>query len=808
MNHSIDFFRDEVRNGFYIPTVIKQAWAMSLDVLAEIDRICQKHNITYFADWGSFLGAVRHGGFIPWDDDLDICMKREDYTRFRQVADNELPPHYCIHDYERKEDHWLFLSRVVGNSTICFEENYLNTHYNFPWLSTVDIFVKDYLYDDEEKEKKRDKDVMFLITLADGIREGRFDKKTITYHLHETENKYRISLPNAGNVRELCVALYRLAEQQMAKVKPEETNRIGQIFPWVLKGNKGEPKKRYEKTIRLPFEDTTIPVPLYYHEALSSRYRNYNEIRKVWDGHDYPFFEGQKANLEKINGAPLPEFIFEKNMLERPAIDRSNDIKTIAAECVKELKTLFEIIKENVKDQNLNQEISTIKFEPFFTESQKLAEDLGILIEQEKGEERQCTKKVVSSLEKYCEDIYQCFKIILDINDTLRESNVGDTIGCSEKNISNILENLEESLKAVTESVEKNIIKHKEVLFLPIGPMEWCGFEKIYKEWVENAAESGETDIYVVPLPLMPKNILGQVCLSDTEIKEAIHISEYTADITYSDWQSYDVSQHCPDIIYIQFPYDERNPYLTIPPVYYAKNLRKYSEKLIFIPFKKVSEFGENDVTDMYNLKHYAVSPGVIYADTVILQSENIRKHYINALTKFAGDDTRRIWEKKVIVEEATFAPFAKEALIEDSTDDGGLSYGGTPTELFKSPGVKSIVYCIGANELSEHGPIIVNAVKNRFELFMANKEKIKCTIALYPNDRRLWSDVNSNLASELFGLIDKTVSEGIFDTFELVPKNADEQALKYDAYFGDPSPLVPAFIMQKKAVMIVDYDK
>ena len=74
MNHSIDFFRDEVRNGFYIPTAIKQAWVCSLDVLAEIDRICTAHNITYYADWGTLLGAVRHGGFIPWDDDLDIWL--------------------------------------------------------------------------------------------------------------------------------------------------------------------------------------------------------------------------------------------------------------------------------------------------------------------------------------------------------------------------------------------------------------------------------------------------------------------------------------------------------------------------------------------------------------------------------------------------------------------------------------------------------------------------------------------------------------------------------------------------------------
>ena len=52
------------------------------------------------------------GGFVPWDDDLDICMLREDYIRFREVADAELPGEYVIHDYGRQEDHWLMLARV------------------------------------------------------------------------------------------------------------------------------------------------------------------------------------------------------------------------------------------------------------------------------------------------------------------------------------------------------------------------------------------------------------------------------------------------------------------------------------------------------------------------------------------------------------------------------------------------------------------------------------------------------------------------------------------------------------------------
>ena len=67
-----------------------------LGILEEIDRICRKHNISYWLDGGSLLGAVRHGGFIPWDDDIDICMPLTDVPRFIEVAQRELPPHLFV----------------------------------------------------------------------------------------------------------------------------------------------------------------------------------------------------------------------------------------------------------------------------------------------------------------------------------------------------------------------------------------------------------------------------------------------------------------------------------------------------------------------------------------------------------------------------------------------------------------------------------------------------------------------------------------------------------------------------------------
>lgn len=81
MQFTQDFFKPEIREEFEIQAMMKRAWAAQMEVLQVVADICEENGLQYFADGGTLLGAVRHQGFIPWDDDIDICLKREDYNR-------------------------------------------------------------------------------------------------------------------------------------------------------------------------------------------------------------------------------------------------------------------------------------------------------------------------------------------------------------------------------------------------------------------------------------------------------------------------------------------------------------------------------------------------------------------------------------------------------------------------------------------------------------------------------------------------------------------------------------------------------
>ena len=113
-----------------------------LVIYKEIARVCDKHGLCYFVVGGTLLGAVVHKGYIPWDDDLDIAMPRDDYDRFIELAPTELSERFFIHHTSTDPNYWLPFAKVRMNNTVFLEEKRKNVNSHAGIY--VDVFPFDY----------------------------------------------------------------------------------------------------------------------------------------------------------------------------------------------------------------------------------------------------------------------------------------------------------------------------------------------------------------------------------------------------------------------------------------------------------------------------------------------------------------------------------------------------------------------------------------------------------------------------------------------------------------------------------------
>jgi lipopolysaccharide cholinephosphotransferase len=132
---------------------IRTLQLIQLEALKEVDRICHAHDITYYFIGGSLIGAVRHQGFIPWDDDIDLAMLRPDYERFTDICKTELNEKYFLQNEKTDPFFYQTMSRICTLGTF-IQEEYSN-HIPFNKSVYLDIFPLDKIPEDGEGQKKQ-----------------------------------------------------------------------------------------------------------------------------------------------------------------------------------------------------------------------------------------------------------------------------------------------------------------------------------------------------------------------------------------------------------------------------------------------------------------------------------------------------------------------------------------------------------------------------------------------------------------------------------------------------------------------------
>jgi lipopolysaccharide cholinephosphotransferase len=136
-----DFFKPEIICDFYVDENRKKIWAIEIDLLIQFDKICTKYGLRYFLAFGALLGAVRHHGFIPWDDDLDVCMPRADYEKFLAIADNELAYPYFLQVPGKDNDYFFSFAKLRNSQTSAISFPFRYARFNQGIF--LDIFVLD-----------------------------------------------------------------------------------------------------------------------------------------------------------------------------------------------------------------------------------------------------------------------------------------------------------------------------------------------------------------------------------------------------------------------------------------------------------------------------------------------------------------------------------------------------------------------------------------------------------------------------------------------------------------------------------------
>lgn len=242
-----------------------------LNIFKEIDKVCIKHNLRYYAIGGTCLGAVRHQGFIPWDDDLDIAMPRDDYEKFKKIAEDELPDHLKVFP-ELAGEHNVLKFIKVHNVNTTFVEKIVKDYTDKYIGVFVDIMPLDGI-PSNTFEKKLYYGILHQLSRLDWNRkfyketQQREDsnlKKTIWRILYYFEKK----LPS-NYFAELYIKLQK-------KYSYNDTKELA--YTWHPEKKIIFSKGAFEDYVLLPFENYQMRCPVGYDEFLTALFGDYMKL--------------------------------------------------------------------------------------------------------------------------------------------------------------------------------------------------------------------------------------------------------------------------------------------------------------------------------------------------------------------------------------------------------------------------------------------------------------------------------------------------------------------------------------------------
>ena len=366
-------------------------------------------------------------------------------------------------------------------------------------------------------------------------------------------------------------------------------------------------------------------------------------------------------------------------------------------------------------------------------------------------------------LENYCEVLYQIYENI-----------------CSNQSINpnKSYKALQKSLNPIKNSVKNEIKVQIEAVFLPYKASMWDSLESIWQA----ADEDPDCDAYVIPIPYYDKN-------PDGSFKEMHYEGDLYPDyVPITDYQAYDFQERCPDMIFIHNPYDECNYVTSVHPFFYSKNLKQFTEKLVYVPYFVLDEIDPENQSAIEGMKHFCTVPGVIYADKVIVQSEDMRQIYVNVLTEYAkgSQANRKYWEDKIL---GLGSPKIDKVLSTRKEDIEIPEEWRRVIEKADGSFKKVIFYNTSVTAFLEHEEQYLKKMEDVFKVFKEAKEEIALLWRPHPLMKATIESMRPELWEEYQGLVAeyKKKGWGIYDD----TADLDRAIAVCDGYYGDPSSVV-----------------
>lgn len=391
---------------------------------------------------------------------------------------------------------------------------------------------------------------------------------------------------------------------------------------------------------------------------------------------------------------------------------------------------------------------------------QQGAISLGGMIEAAEGED--CV--VIPILEKYCELVYQ-------FHETIAQD--GPVNG------NKVYKHLRSFLLKIENSVKNDIKVRTEAVFLPYKASMWDSLESVWRA----ADEDPDCDAYVIPIPYYDKNPDGSFREMHYEGRQ------YPDDVPVVWYEDYDFEKRRPDMIFIHNPYDNYNYVTSVHPDFYSEKLKQFTEKLIYIPYFILNEVNPNDKAAREKISHFCTCPGVLNADKVVVQSEDMRQAYINVLTEYTKNcgDTRKYWEDRIL---GLGSPKIDKVL---STRKEDLTIPEEWLRIIEKPDgswKKIVFYNTSVNALLQYDEKMLQKMKSVFRVFEENKDEVALLWRPHPLIKATIESMRPKLWDEYDRIVEeyKRAGWGIYDD----SADVDRAVVVSDGYYGDLSSVIP----------------